>query len=57
MCMALSAVLPSFAVFAFVGYSMVYYSAYMPFLLFTLMLILLPDLYALLRIHIAGVYA
>lgn len=57
MCMALGTVLPSFAVFAFVGYSMVYYSAYVPFLLFMLMLIFLPDFYALLRIHIAGVYA
>ena len=55
--MALSAVLPSFAVFAFVGYSMVYYSTALLSGFMITMLVVLPDLYALLKMHIAGVYA
>jgi hypothetical protein len=57
MSMALSAVLPSFVVFAFVGYSMVYFSASMLYVFAIVMLMVLPRIYALLRIHIAGIYA
>ena len=55
--MALSAVLPSFVVFAFVGYSMVYYSALLLSIFCIMMLVVLPSLYTLLKMHIAGVYA
>ena len=55
--MALSAVLPSFVVFAFVGYSMVYYSAALLSVFCIMMLVVLPSLYAMLKMHIAGVYA
>ena len=55
--MALSAVLPSFMVFAFVGYSMIYYSSALLSLFCAMMLIILPSMYALLKMHIAGVYA
>lgn len=57
MSMALSAVLPSFVLFAFIGYSMVYFSAAMLYVFSIVMLMVLPRLYALLRIHIAGIYA
>ena len=55
--MALSAVLPSFVVFAFVGYSMVYYSTLLFSFFCIMMLVVLPSLYAMLKMHIAGVYA
>jgi Flp pilus assembly protein TadB len=55
--MALSAVLPSFVVFAFVGYSMVYFSASLLYAFSIVMLMVLPRVYALLRIHVAGMYA
>jgi hypothetical protein len=57
MSMALSAVLPSFVVFAFVGYSMVYFSALMLYAFSIAMLMVLPSFYALLRIHMAGTHA
>jgi hypothetical protein len=57
MSMALSAVVPSFMVFVFVGYSMVYYSASILAIFSVMMLMVLPRAYALLRIHIAGTYA
>lgn len=55
-CMAAGTVLPSFAVFAFTGYSMIDYSPALLSFFCVAMLVLVPNLYALVRIHTAGLY-
>jgi hypothetical protein len=54
--MALGTVLPSFAMFAFTGYSMVYYSPMLFSLFGVAMLVLMPNIFALVRAHTAGLY-
>jgi hypothetical protein len=54
--MAMGTVLPSFAVFAFTGYSMAYYSQALFSIFCTAMLVLMPNLFALVRAHAAGFY-
>lgn len=53
---ALGTVLPSFAIFAFTGYSMIYYSPQMFSFFCVAMLVLMPNIYALARAHTAGLY-
>ncbi len=54
--MAVGTVLPSFAVFAFTGYSMVYGSEALFSLFCAAMLAIVPNAFALVRIHTAGLY-
>ena len=55
--MAFSAVVPSFVVFAFIGYSMVYYSDTLLFAFSLAMLFVIPGIYAMLRMRLVGIYA
>jgi len=54
--MALGTVLPSFAIFAFTGYSMIYYSPMLFSMFGVAMLVLMPNVFALVRAHTAGLY-
>jgi hypothetical protein len=54
--MALGTVLPSFVMFAFTGYSMIYYSSALLTLFCTAMMVIMPNIFALARAHTAGLY-
>ncbi len=54
--MALGTVLPSFAMFAFTGYSMVYYSPTLLSMFGVAMMVLMPNIFALVKAHAAGLY-
>ena len=54
--MALGTVLPSFAMFAFTGYSMIYYSPALFSMFGVAMLVLMPNIFALAKAHTAGLY-
>ncbi len=54
--MAVGTVLPSFAVFTFTGYSMICYSHMLLSIFCVVMLIIIPNIFALVRAHTAGLY-
>jgi hypothetical protein len=54
--MAIGTVMPSFAVFTFTGYSMVYYAHGTLALFGAVMLVIIPNVFALVRAHAAGLY-
>lgn len=56
MSMVSSAVLPSMATFAFVGYSILYYSAIFLMLYCTVLLGVFPNIYSAFRMKISGLY-
>ncbi len=55
--MVLGTILPSMAIFTFVGYSMLYYSASMLIMFSTALLVVVPAVYSTLKLKMVGFYA